>query len=128
MKNLKKEDINQEIFDLYDDYAHNRIERRRFLKKLSAYAVGGVTLTSLLSFIMPNYVDSLTVKKDDPRLKSDFIEYDSPKGGGKIRGLLSMPVKEKGKLPGIIVVHENRGLNPYIGLHWKGLSVWHPMP
>ncbi len=114
MKNLKKEDINQEIFDLYDDYAHNRIERRRFLKKLSAYAVGGVTLTSLLSFIMPNYVDSLTVKKDDPRLKSDFIEYDSPKGGGKIRGLLSMPVKEKGKLPGIIVVHENRGLNPYI--------------
>lgn len=114
MKKLKKEDIQQEVFDLYDEYAHNKIERRKFIKKLSLYAVGGITVPSLLSFIMPNYIDSILVNKDDPRLDSDFITYESPKGGGTIRGLLSKPKKAKKKLPGIIVVHENRGLNPYI--------------
>lgn len=114
MKELKKEDINQEVFDLYDDYAHNKLERRQFIKKLSLYAVGGITVSSLLSFITPNYVDSITVQQDDKRLQSDFITYDSPKGGGKIKGLLSKPKKATKKLPGIIVVHENRGLNPYI--------------
>ncbi len=114
MKELKKEDISQEVFDLYDDYAHNKIDRKSFLEKLSLFAVGGLTLPSLLSFIMPNYVDTLLVKPDDPRLKSDYITYDSPKGGGSIRGLLSMPTDANSKLPGIVVVHENRGLNPYI--------------
>jgi carboxymethylenebutenolidase len=114
MKKLKKEDVNQEVFDLYDDYAHNRIERRQFIQKLSLYAVGGITLPSLLSFIMPNYKDTTIIAKDDPRVTSKFITYDSPKGGGKIRGLLSKPKKAKDKLAGIIVVHENRGLNPYI--------------
>ncbi|MGB5368996.1 MAG: dienelactone hydrolase family protein [Flavobacteriaceae bacterium] len=114
MKELKKEDIRQEVFDLYDDYAHNKIDRKSFLEKLSLFAVGGLTLPSLLSFIMPNYVDTLLVKPDDPRLKSDYINYDSPKGGGSIRGLLSMPADANSKLPGIVVVHENRGLNPYI--------------
>jgi len=114
MKKLKKEDINQEVFDLYDDYAHNKIERRQFIKKLSLYAVGGITVPSLLSFIMPNYVDSILVKQDDERLDSEFITYKSPKGGGEIRGLLSKPKNVKKKLPGIIIVHENRGLNPYI--------------
>lgn len=113
MKELKKEDISQEVFDLYDDYAHNRIERRVFLEKLSAYAVGGLTVASLMSFISPNY-HIIQVQANDPRLQSDYIHYDSPKGGGKIRGLLSQPDDAKGKLPGIIVVHENRGLNPYI--------------
>lgn len=114
MKNLKKEDIKQEVFDLYDDYAHNRIERRLFLERLSFYAVGGLTVSSLLGFIMPNYVDSVQIKPDDLRLKSEYVTYNSPKGGGKIRGLLSKPLEKKGKLPGIVVVHENRGLNPYI--------------
>ena len=114
MKELKKEQVSQEVFDLYDDYAHNRIDRRNFLNKLSAYAVGGVTVASLLSFIMPNYQETLQVKPDDPRLKSGFITYDSPKGGGKIKGLLSKPKDASGKLPGIVVVHENRGLNPHI--------------
>ncbi|MDA3905240.1 MAG: dienelactone hydrolase family protein [Bacteroidales bacterium] len=114
MKNLKKEDINQEVFDLYDEYAHNKIERRQFVKKLALYAVGGITVTSLLSFIMPNYIDSIIIKQDDPRVNSEFITYESPKGGGNIRGLLSKSNKGKKKLPGIIVVHENRGLNPYI--------------
>ena len=114
MKKVTAEDINQEMYDLYDDYVHCKIDRKKFLEKLSAYAVGGLTLPSLLDFMLPNYTDSLQIKPDDPRLKSGFTEYNSPKGGGKIRGLLSKPVDAPPKLPGIIVVHENRGLNPYI--------------
>ncbi|MCK0109358.1 dienelactone hydrolase family protein [Flavobacteriaceae bacterium S0825] len=114
MSLLKKEDIKQEVFDLYDDYAHNKIDRRQFAEKLSLYAIGGLTVSSLLSFVSPNYVDTITVKKDDPRLESKYVNYDSPKGGGSIKGLLSKPSNTKKKLPGIVVVHENRGLNPYI--------------
>ncbi|MFQ3215048.1 MAG: carboxymethylenebutenolidase [Marivirga sp.] len=114
MKKLEKEAVNQEVFDLYDDYAHNKIDRKLFLKKLALYAVGGITVSSLLSFIMPNYEDSILIKQDDLRIDTEFINYKSPKGGGNIRGLLSKPKKVKKKLPGIIVVHENRGLNPYI--------------
>jgi carboxymethylenebutenolidase len=114
MKKIRKEDIRQEVFDLYDDYAHDRIDRRQFIDRLSTYAVGGLTVASLLSFIMPNYQDNIQVPPDDPRLKSEYINYDSPKGGGNIRGLLSRPVDQMKKLPGIVVVHENRGLNPHI--------------
>ena len=114
MKNLKKEDISQEVFDLYDDYAHNKLNRRQFVEKLSFYAIGGLTVSSLLSFMSPNYVDSIRVKPNDDRLDSGYITYDSPKGGGSIQGLLSKPKKTDTKLPGIVVVHENRGLNPYI--------------
>lgn len=114
MKELKKEDIKQEVFDLYDDYAHNKFDRRQFMERLSLYAIGGITISSLMSFMMPNYKDNVTIKPNDPRLDSDFITYPSPKGGGEIKGLLSKPADAKGKLPGIIVVHENRGLNPYI--------------
>lgn len=114
MKELKKEDISQEVFDLYDDYAHNKIDRKVFLKKLSLYAVGAITLPSLLSFISPNYKDSIIVQPDDPRLKSEMIDYASPKGGKKMKGLFSIPKDAKEKLPGVLVVHENRGLNPYI--------------
>jgi carboxymethylenebutenolidase len=113
MNDLRKEDISQEVFDLYDDYAHNRIDRRLFMDRLSLYAVGGLTVASLMSFIMPNY-HVIQVKANDPRLKSEYINYDSPKGGGTIKGLLSRPEDSKKKLPGIVVVHENRGLNPYI--------------
>ncbi|WP_136480840.1 dienelactone hydrolase family protein [Cognatitamlana onchidii] len=114
MKKLTKEDINQEVFDLYDDYAHNKLGRRQFIEKLSVYAIGGLTVSTLLSFITPNYIDNLLVKPDDTRLNSDYITYNSPKGGGTIKGLLSQPDNNTEKLPGIIVVHENRGLNPYI--------------
>ena len=114
MKEIKKEDIGQEVFDLYDDYAHNRLDRRQFIDRLSAYAIGGLTVTSLLSFIMPNYKDTQQIRSDDPRLKSEFITYNSPKGGGEIRGLLSVLADADIKLPGVVVVHENRGLNPHI--------------
>ncbi|SDL48209.1 dienelactone hydrolase family protein [Kriegella aquimaris] len=111
---MKKEDIKQEVFDLYDDYAHSRINRRQFLDKLSVYAIGGLTVASLLSFISPDYQGHIQIEREDPRLKSEFITYNSSKGGGEIKGLLSRPIDAKGKLPGIVVVHENRGLNPYI--------------
>lgn len=81
MKKLTKKDINQEIFDLYNDYAHNKIERRLFIESLSVFAVGSITLPSLLSFMTPDYVDTITIKEDDPRLQSAFITYTSPKGG-----------------------------------------------
>lgn len=114
MKPLRKEDIRQEVFDLYDKYAHNKLQRREFIEKLSLYAVGGVTVASLMSFLMPNYKDTLLVQPDDPELDSGFITYNSPKGGGEIKGLLSKPKDYSGKLGGIVVVHENRGLNPYV--------------
>lgn len=106
MEKLTKEDISQEVFDLYDDYAHNKINRRQFVEKLSIFAVGSLTLPSLLSFMTPNYVDSILIQPTDPRIKSGYINYDSPKGGGSIKGLLSQPSDTKKKLPGIIVVHE----------------------
>ena len=87
MKEIKKEDIKQEVFDLYDDYAHSRIDRRLFMQKLSLYAVGGLTVSSLMSFLMPDYKGAIQIKADDPRLKSDYITYPSPKGGGTIKGL-----------------------------------------
>ena len=114
MKEVKKEDLNQEIFDLYDAYAHNKIERRQFVEKLSVFAVGGLTLPALLGFMMPNYKDTILVQPNDSRIKTSYINYPSPEGGGSIKGLLCIPKKNKKKLPGVIVVHENRGLNPYI--------------
>ena len=114
MKKIDKKDISQEVFDLYDQYAHNKIQRRDFVKKLSAYAVGGLTVSSLLSFVMPDYVNTIQVQANDPRLDSKYINYDSSKGGGNIKALLSKPSDINKKMGGIVVVHENRGLNPYI--------------
>ena len=114
MKNPTKDSVNPEVFKLYDDYAHNRMERREFLEKLSVYAVGGLTLSSLMSFIMPNYQDTIKVAQNDKELITEMIEYNSPDGGGIIKAQLSRPKDAKGKLPGIVVVHENRGLNPHI--------------
>jgi carboxymethylenebutenolidase len=114
MNEIRKEDIKQEVFDLYDDYAHNRVNRREFMQKLSCYAVGGITVTSLMSFLMPNYQDTIQVKAGDRRLKSDYVNYQSRNGGGTIKALLSKPADAKKKLGGIVVVHENRGLNPHI--------------
>ncbi|GAO43999.1 dienelactone hydrolase family protein [Flavihumibacter petaseus] len=114
MQSLKKEDLSQEVFDLYDDYAHDRITRRDFAQKLSLYAVGGITLPALMSFLMPDYKDAIQVHSGDPRVDERTISYESPKGGGSIKALLCMPAGNKKKLGGIVVVHENRGLNPHI--------------
>ena len=109
-----KETVNQEVFDLYDQYAHNRVDRKEFIQKLSTYAVGGLTVPALMSFLMPDYQDGIQIKLDDPRLNTNTISYDSPNGGGKISGQLSHPKGLNEKRGGIIVVHENRGLNPHI--------------
>ncbi|MEO0506140.1 MAG: dienelactone hydrolase family protein [Bacteroidota bacterium] len=114
MKKLTKKDIKQEVFDLYDAYAHNKLQRREFIEKLSLFAVGGITVPALMSFLMPNYTDTWLVNPQDTKLNSSYVEYDSPKGGGNIKGLLSMPTNPKTAMGGIVVVHENRGLNPYI--------------
>lgn len=114
MDSIRKEDIRQEVFDLYDDYAHNRIDRREFAQRLSTYAVGGLTVASLMSFLMPDYKSAIQIQQNDPRLTTGYINYPSPKGAGTIKALLSKPVNFKGKLGGVVVVHENRGLNPHI--------------
>lgn len=114
IKKIKKEDIKQEVFDLFDSYVHNKLDRRRFVKKLSAYAVGGLTVPSMLAFLLPKYAEAQQVAMDDPRLKSEYILYESPKGAGKMRGLLTRPANNTKMLPGVVVVHENRGLNPHI--------------
>ena len=114
MKKLRKEDVDQGVFDLYDAYAHNQIGRREFIDKLSTYAVGGITVMSLMSFMMPDYKTKVQVTQDDPRVKTAYINYTSENGGGQMKALLARPAEVSGKLPGIVVVHENRGLNPHI--------------
>ncbi len=114
MKEINKEDIKQEVFELYDQYAHNKIDRREFMDKLSTYAVGGITVAGLAATLLPKYAEAQVIKSNDPRLKSEYVEYNSPKGAGKMRGLLTRPIDNKKKLGGIVVVHENRGLNPHI--------------
>jgi len=110
----KKEEIKQEVFDLYDDYAHSRLSRRDFMQKLSLYAVGGLTVPTLMSFLMPEYMGTVQIESGDPRITEKYIDYPSPKGGGTIKALLCMPKDNTKKLGGIVVVHENRGLNPHI--------------
>jgi carboxymethylenebutenolidase len=114
MKKINIGDLGQEVVDLFDGYVHGRINRREFMEKASRYAVGGMTATAIFDFLSPKYARAQQIKPDDPRLKSGYIEYKSPKGAGTMRGLLSRPVEEEARRPGIVVVHENRGLNPYI--------------
>lgn len=114
MKNIRNEDLNPEVFKLFDQYVHGQLDRRGFLDRTRQYAVGGLTAAAILDYLSPKYATAQQVEAGDPRLDSEFIEYDSPKGAGKMRGLLSQPSGNTNKLPGIVVVHENRGLNPHI--------------
>ncbi len=114
MNRNRASDYDQELLDLYDDYAHDRISRRDFLDRAAKFAVGGMTAAALLASLSPEYAWAQQVAKDDERIKTESIEYASPKGGGKMRGYLVRPAKVQGKLPAVLVIHENRGLNPYI--------------
>lgn len=114
MSREKASDFDQRLLDLYDDFAHGRIGRRDFMQRAAAFAAAGVTVEALLSRLSPNYAYAQQVPKDDSRIEAEMIEYSSPQGGGKIRGLLAKPAKTEGKLPTVLVIHENRGLNPYI--------------
>ena len=106
-------DFDQELLDLYDSYVHGLIERREFLNTASKFAIGGITAAALLESLSPKYALAKQVEEDDPRIKGEFVEYASPDGHGTIRGYLVRPAGG-GKLGGVVVVHENRGLNPYI--------------
>jgi carboxymethylenebutenolidase len=94
----------QQVLDLYDDYAHGRINRREYVKRLGAFAVGGVTVESLLASLTPNYAWAEQIKPDDPRIKTEKVAYSSPHGGGEIKGLLAHPADGK-KFPAVLVIH-----------------------
>jgi carboxymethylenebutenolidase len=107
-------DFDPELLILFDAYVHGAVDRRGFLDQARKFAVGGVTAAMLLDALNPKFAEAQQVKKDDPRIKAEYLEYDSPQGNGKMKGYLVRPANATGKLPGIVVVHENRGLNPHI--------------
>jgi carboxymethylenebutenolidase len=109
----KASDFHPEVLKLFDGFVHGAISRREFIDRAAKYAVGGVSAAALLESLSPNFAWAQQVKKDDPRIKADYADYDSPQGSGKMRGYLAKPAKD-GKAPGVVVIHENRGLNPYI--------------
>src|SRR5881409_2908784 len=114
MNRNKASDFDQELLNLFDQYVHGGIDRRGFLDRAARFAVGGLTATALLDALNPKFAEAEQVPKDHRRLKTEYLEYPSPKGSEKTRGYLVRPVTAKGKLPGVLVVHENRGLNPHI--------------
>jgi len=107
-------DFDQELLDLYDYYVHGQIDRRGFIDRAAKFAVGGLTAVALLEMLSPQYVFAAQVPKEDDRVFSEYLKYPSPDGSGEMRGLFARSAGAAGKLPGVIVVHENRGLNPYI--------------
>jgi len=115
MKRKQASDFDPALLDMLDDYVHGGISRRQFIDGARKFAVGGVTAAALVDTLSPTYAaETQQVSPDDSRLKTEYVEYPSPQGGGTIRGLLSRPANASGPLPGILVIHENRGLNPYI--------------
>ena len=107
-------DFDQELLELYDYYAHGRITKREFLDRAGKFAVGGVTALALLNMLSPNYALAEQVSFNDPDILPEYITYPSPDGHGAVRGYLVKPANATGPLPAVVVVHENRGLNPYI--------------
>jgi carboxymethylenebutenolidase len=113
MERKKASDFPQEVLNLFDGYVHGRISRRDFLDRAGKFAVGGVTAAAMLESLRPNYAFAQQVAKDDGRIKAGYQDYPSPQGSGTMRGYLARPAKA-GKSPCVVVIHENRGLNPYI--------------
>ena len=114
MERKTAEDFDPELLILFDAYVHGDIDRRGFLDRATKFAVGTMTAGMLLDALTPKFAEAQQVPKDDKRLKGEYAEYDSPNGNGKMRGYLVRPASATGKLPGILVIHENRGLNPHI--------------
>jgi carboxymethylenebutenolidase len=114
MERKKATDFPPEVLKLFDGYIHGAITRRDFLDRAARYAVGGFTAAAMLESLAPNYAWAQQVAKDDPRLKTEYLTYPSPQGSGTMRGYFARPANASGKLPGVVVIHENRGLNPYI--------------
>ncbi len=114
MERKKASEFPQELLNLFDKYVHGDISRREFLDGSKKFAVGGLTAAAIFESLRPNYAWAEQVPKDDKRIKAEYANYQSPQGNGTMKGYLARPSNSRGKLPGIVVVHENRGLNPYI--------------
>jgi len=114
MTRLTAKDFPQELLELYDYYAHGKISKREFLDRAGKYAVGGMTAAAILASLSPDYAFANQVEFTDPDIVPEYISYPSPNGHGEVRGYFVRPAKTEGKVPAIVVVHENRGLNPYI--------------
>ena len=114
MERKKASDFPQELLDLFHEYQHGDISRRTFLDRAGKFAVGGLTAATIFESLRPNYAWAQQVPKDDARLKVSYETVSSPEGNGSIRGYFARPANASGKLPAVLVVHENRGLNPYI--------------
>ena len=113
-RRLTSQDFDPELWAIFDDYVHGFIDRRGFLDRAAKFAVGGMTAAMLLDMMNPKFAEAQQVPKDDKRLKTEWVDIPSPNGNGTIRAYLCRPANAAGPLPGIVVVHENRGLNPHI--------------
>ncbi len=114
MERKKASDYPPQVLKLFDGYVHGALSRRDFLERAAKYAVGAFTATAMLESLRPNFAWAQQVAKDDPRIRAQYLEYDSPQGHGRIRGYYAAPADARGKQPAVLVIHENRGLNPYI--------------
>src|SRR4249920_3789122 len=114
MERKKASDYPQELLDLFHEYQHGDINRRDFLDRAKKFAVGGLTAAAIFETLRPNYAWAEQVKKDDPRIKVSYETVASPDGNGSIKGYFARPASAAGKVPAILVIHENRGLNPYV--------------
>ncbi|HQZ39293.1 MAG TPA: dienelactone hydrolase family protein [Vicinamibacterales bacterium] len=114
MERKTAHDFDQELLILFDAYVHGALDRRGFLDKAAKFAVGGVTAAMLLEQLSPKFAEAQVIKPDDGRIKAEHVEYPSPKGSGTMRGYFARPATLPGRLPGVLVIHENRGLNPHI--------------
>ncbi len=114
MERKKASDFPPEVLQIFDGYVHGFITRRDFLDRAGKYAVGGFTAAAMLESLRPNFAFAQQVGKDDARIRTEYLNYPSPHGSGTMRGYFARPANPAGKLPGVLVIHENRGLNPYI--------------
>jgi carboxymethylenebutenolidase len=111
---LKATDFPTEVLTLFDKYVHGMIDRRTFLDEAKVFAVGGMTAAAFLDALSPEYAWAAEVPEDDDRVRLEYVEYDSPNGSGRMRGYMARPTGSSGPWPAVLVIHENRGLNPYI--------------
>jgi len=114
MDRRKASEFDQELLDLFDRYVHGAIDRRGFLNGAAKFAVGGLSAAALLEALNPRFAQAQQIPPDDERIRAQYEEYPSPQGSGTMRGYLARPAGATGKLPAVLVVHENRGLNPHI--------------
>ena len=114
MERKKASDFHPEVLKLFDGYVHGALTRRDFLDRAAKFAIGSFTAAAMLESLRPNFAWAQQVPKDDARIRTEYLSYPSPQGSGTMRGYFARPAKAAGKLPAIVVIHENRGLNPYI--------------